>query len=93
MQDDFIPAFGEAQELLEAARAGQLFEALRLLACEVAYCHRYREVIPLHELETRIRSASTDPAGLQIVTDGMVHLVEVLRRLHVTPTEPRVIAA
>jgi hypothetical protein len=85
-QDDFIPAFVEVQELLHAARPDQLFEALRLLACEVAYCQCYHEVLPLPEWEARIQM-SADPAALRMVTAGMVHLVEVLHRVHVTPTE------
>lgn len=56
MQDDdaFISAYSEAQALLQAARPDQIQETLRLLTCEVAYCGRYRECLPLGELSARI---------------------------------------
>jgi hypothetical protein len=91
MQDDgaFISAYSEAQALLQAARPDQIQEALRLLACEVAYCGRYRECLPLGELSARIAGAAKDVTSMELVTEGMTHLVEVLRRLHVTPEAVR----
>ena len=81
-QDDpFIDAYSEAQELLQAARPDQVAEALRLLACEVAYYERYHERPTLDELTARIREADKDAAGMEVVVDGMRHLVAVLRRL------------
>jgi len=91
MQEDdaFISAYSEAQALLQAARRDQIQEALRLLACEVAYCGRYHECLPLGELSARIAGAAQDATSMALVTEGMTHLVEVLRRLHVTPEEGR----
>ncbi len=86
--DPLVTAFMEAQALLEHARPDQLHEALRLLACQAAYCERYGEVLPLSELVGRIRAANRDPAGAALVTDGLGHLVEVLGLLHVAPTGP-----
>jgi hypothetical protein len=88
-QDDvFIGAYREAQEHLQSARPGQLSEALRLLAYEVAYLKRYHEALSLEELTARIAAAPEDVASMELVTEGMAHLVEVLRRLSVTRAEP-----
>jgi hypothetical protein len=87
--DPFISAYSEAQALLQAARRDQIQEALRLLACEVAYCERYHECLPLGELAGRIAGAAKDVTSMELVTEGMTHLVEVLRRLHVTAEEGR----
>jgi DNA transposition AAA+ family ATPase len=87
--DGFLSAYSEALELQRAARPDQVAEALRLLACEVAYCARYSECLPLDELSARIAEADKDAAGIALVAEGMAHLVEVLRRLHVTPSASR----
>lgn len=83
--DPILSGFTEAQALLQQARPDQLHEALRLLACQAAYCERYGETLPLGELVARIGSADRDPAGAALVSEGLAHLVEVLHLLHVTP--------
>jgi hypothetical protein len=55
-QANMIPVFGEAQERMRAAPPGRLFEALRLLAFEVACCYRHQEALPLPSLETPIKA-------------------------------------
>ena len=79
--DPFIGAYSEAQERLQAARPEQVAEALRLLACEVSYYETYNSRPTLDELTARIREADKDAAGMEVVVDGMRHLVAVLRRL------------
>jgi hypothetical protein len=85
--DPFLSAYTEANALL-LARPDQLHEALRLLACQVAYCARYREVLPLGELVERIAAADRDPASAQLVTEGLEHLVEMLGILNVASAKP-----
>ena len=85
--DSIVTAFMEAQALLQHARPDQLHELARLLACEVAYCRRYGETLPIGELVQRIEAANRDPASAALVTDGLGHLSEVLRLLHVTPAQ------
>lgn len=86
--DAFLTAYAETHALLQAARPDQIHEALRLLAFQVAYCERYREVLPAADLAVRIGSASHDPAAEALVTEGLDHLAEVLRRLNVAPAGP-----
>jgi thioredoxin-like negative regulator of GroEL len=83
-----VAAYREAQELLYPARPDQVAEALRLLACEVAYAKRYHECLPLEELTARIAAAPQDVASMELISEGMAHLVEVLRRLRITWAEP-----
>ena len=85
--DPFLSAYTKANALL-LARPDQLHEALRLLACQVAYCARYREVLPLGELVERIAAADRDPASARLVAEGLEHLVEVLGILNVAPAKP-----
>jgi len=89
MQEDdpFTATYREAEELIRAARPDQIAEALRLLACRVAHAERYHESLPLEELIARIAGAPKDAASIELVAVGMAHLVEVLRRLHVTRSE------
>lgn len=56
MQEDdpFTSTYREAEELIRAARPDQIAEALRLLACRVAYCVSYHERPSLEELTVRI---------------------------------------
>jgi hypothetical protein len=81
-RDTFIAEFGAAERHLRAARLDQIEEALRLLACEVAYAERYGECLPLAELALRIADRE-DPASAALLSRGMEHLTEVLRRLNV----------
>jgi hypothetical protein len=48
MQEDdpVTSTYREAEELIRAARPDQIAEALRLLACPVAYAERYHESLP-----------------------------------------------
>jgi hypothetical protein len=64
----------EANALMQRARPDQLHETLRLRACEVAHCERYRETLPLDELAARIAVAPQDPAGAELVSLGMTRL-------------------
>ncbi len=89
MHDDFfVSAYREAEELLQGARRDQVAEALWLLACQVAYAERYHECLPLEELAARIAGAPKDATSMELVAEGMAHLVEVLRRLRVVRGEP-----
>ena len=89
MQEDdpYTTTYREAEELIRAARSDQIAEALRLRACQVAYAERYHECLPLEELIARVAGAPKDAASIELVAVGMAHLVEVLRRLHVTRSE------
>ena len=87
-EDPILSGFTEDQALLQRARLDQLHEALRLLACQAAYCERYRATLPLGELVKRIRSADRDPVGAALVSEGLAYLNEVLRLLYVTPDGP-----
>jgi len=85
--DEFVKVFGEVEAILREARRDQVAEALRLLACEVAYCERYRERPSLDEVTARIGEAGEDPAAMALVVEGMKHLVAVLARLRVPVPE------
>jgi hypothetical protein len=52
VQEDgsFTNTYREAEELIRAARPGQIAEALRVLACRVAHAERYHEFLPLEEV-------------------------------------------
>lgn len=86
--DPLLTAYADAQALLQAARPDQIHEALRLLSFQVAYCERYHEVLPAADLAERIGNASHDPAAAALVTEGLGHLADVLRRLNVAPAGP-----
>ena len=62
MQEDdpYTTTYREAEELIRAARPDQIADALRLLACPVAYAGRYREFLPLEELIARIAEAGKE---------------------------------
>ena len=61
--DSIVTAFMEAQALLQHARPDQLHELARLLACEVAYCRRYGETLPLGELVQRSNRLAPPDSG------------------------------
>jgi hypothetical protein len=86
--DPVLAAYREADTVLLSARPDQLHEALRILACDVAHCRRYGEALPLSEMVQRISAANRDPASAALVSEGLGHLVEVLRLLNVAPTAP-----
>ena len=92
MEDDatFVKVFREVDAILREARRDQVAEALRLLACEVAYCGRYHERPSLDEVTARIGVAGEDPASIALVVEGMKHLVAVLARLRVPVPEDEV---
>jgi hypothetical protein len=57
----------------------------------VAYCRRYHECLPLGELAGRIAGATQDVTSMELVTEGMTHLVEALHGLRVTVEEGRAV--
>lgn len=84
MKDDaFLKMFADLNAMLRDARPDQVAEALRLVACEVAFCARYRERPSLDEFVARITAAGEDEAAMAVVVDGLAHLREVLELLHV----------
>ena len=88
--DEFVKVFGEVEAILREARRDQVAEALRLLACEVAYCERYGERPSLDEVTARIGEAGEDPASMALVVEGMKRLAAVLARLRVQVPEDEV---
>jgi hypothetical protein len=88
MHDDgFVSAFILVETFLREARRDQIAEALRLLACEVAYCGRYRKRPSLDALTAQVVKANRDEQTMGVVVEGMRHLAEVLARLRVPAPE------
>lgn len=85
--EEFVGAFILVETFLRDARRDQVAEALRLLACEVAYCGRYRKPPSLAELVAQVSMAHRDEETMGVVVEGMRHLAEVLAQLRVPVPE------
>jgi hypothetical protein len=85
--EEFVGAFMLVETFLRDARRDQVAEALRLLACEVAYCGRYRKRPSLDELAAQVSKAHRDQETMRVVVEGMRHLAELLARLRVPAPE------
>ena len=85
--DDFSRHCQESDRLMLDTQRGDLYEALRLLGIATAHAARYGEALPVAELVERIKTADVDPAADAIVTEGMTHLLEVLRYARRGPRE------